>query len=186
MCLGRLHFLSSGRRNEAEANFQRAVEIQERLARDHPRAQNFALNLAANYAETAIVLREVGEYAKALDFYARNVAVLESLLLREPQHVDARRYLCGTLMGRAETYIRLQRRADAVIDWQRMVVLSEGQSHADLREYHAHAQAYLGNHERATHEVDVMLAERLTSQGAAYNFACIFSLASAGSLRTGR
>ena len=98
------------------------------------------------------------------------------MLQREPQHVEAREMLSSTYMNRAETFVRQGRRSEAVHDWKRMVDLGEGQKRAELRVNRAMALAQLGDHARATAEVEDMLKGGSVPFYSHYNFVCVFSL----------
>jgi hypothetical protein len=84
--------------------------------------------------------------------------------------------LSSTHTNRAETLIRLGRRAAAIQDWQRMAELGEGQQHSELRVQRALGLAQLGDHRRATAEVKAMEATGQEAQQSVYNFVCVYAL----------
>ena len=176
----------SGRLGMAKAALEKALQIQRQLSQDRPGEIAFSIDLAMTCGEMGVVLRESGQLQAALQWYGQNIATLEAVLRKQPQHVEARRYQSATYMARAETLVRLNRRPEAILDWQKMVELGENQSHSELRCFRAGGLAQLGEHVRAVSEVKAMEATGREPAYSLYNFVCVYSLSARAAFNDSR
>jgi tetratricopeptide (TPR) repeat protein len=173
----------TGQKAAAEAAIDRATNLLDQLVRQHKKDTRIEISYAETSGIKALMLREDGKLNDSLDWYTRAVQLLESVLDREPQSIDAKVWLSWRLMERAETLIRLDRIAEARKDWERRAELGDGQSHIDLRLGRAMALAQLGQHIPAVAEIETMLASGQEPQQASYNFACVYALSVAAAER---
>lgn len=166
-------------RAEADSYFQKSVEIFERLIREYPRQVRITLLFADTSHQIGVVWRENGNFKEALPWFTRSIQLTQAVLQREPEHAEASNRLVTTYMDRAEVFVRLKDKEEAIKDWDRMIELGERHTSPNLRMYRAMALAHRGEHALATAEVEAILAEGLEPENALYNFACICSLSSA-------
>jgi serine/threonine protein kinase/tetratricopeptide (TPR) repeat protein len=139
-----------GRSEEAETQCSEAVAIWDKLITDFPDVQHYVADRAQAYFRFGDVLRDNGRPQDALDWYARSVATLESLLAKEKRLAEARVWLRQAHEGRARALDVLRRHAEAVQDWKRALELDDGR-HRRVRQLgRAISQAHLsGDHRRA-------------------------------------
>ena len=89
-------------------------------------------------------------------------------------------------MGRATALVQLKRREDAVKDWKRMLELSAGQPHINMRLYRPSPLAHLGEHAQATAEMESLLAEDKVQPLNLYVFAYIYARCAAAVAKDAR
>jgi hypothetical protein len=85
-------------------------------------------------------------------------------------------------MDRAESFVHLKRKEEAIKDWDSMIEVGNNQSSPHIRMYWAMALAHRGGHARSTAEVKALQAQKLAPENDWYNFPCIYSLSSAAVL----
>src|SRR5439155_909917 len=78
-------------------------------------------------------VRDRGEPAAALDWYAKAIATLEPAHQADPRLVTARQFLRNCHSGRAEALVRLDRPAEALTDWDGALALDDGSARTRLR-----------------------------------------------------
>src|SRR5262249_5755899 len=103
--LGTLHRMFFRKQGQAKELFEEALKIQEPLNRAHPREIAFAISLAETCAEMGVVLGKGNQPQDALDWFRRNIEILETVLQHERRHSEALMKLSATHMNRAETLI---------------------------------------------------------------------------------
>src|SRR5207248_2107291 len=109
-----------------------------------------------------------------------------SVLEKDDRDMAARMGLFNDLMGRAYALGRLGRHDEAAKDWRRVLEVSEGQPHINMRLYRPFAHLRLGEHARAAAECETVLAEGHAQSPNLHLFASVYSLASAAALEDAR
>ena len=129
---------------QAEEALKRAVTILEKLAADHPQDMKISADLGERYGLIAEVLTLRGDRQSALEWAGRAITVYRSLA-RDPSNLQiGQRGLSGALAGRAELLMRLGRHAEAITDFEEIIVLTSGNRHSELfRAFHALTKARL-------------------------------------------
>jgi tetratricopeptide (TPR) repeat protein len=112
----RLGYLLSvlGRRDEAEAAFRHALELNEALARAFPAVPKYRTDVAGSCVNLGILVRVQGRPGEALDWSARAVTFLEANLRLQPQDAISRLFLRNAQGVRADALGDLGRFAEAV------------------------------------------------------------------------
>jgi eukaryotic-like serine/threonine-protein kinase len=179
--LGILHG-RHGQHDKAEAAHKQSLAHKEALLRDYPKVVAFMRDVAGSYANIAMEVKRRSP-EEALDWSARAVRIQESAVEKDHRDVDARMGLFNTLMGRAYAFRQLERHEDAAKDWRRAIEVSEGQPHVSMRVYRPLVLVFLGEHARATAEVEALVSEG-RAQGPDLNlFAEVYSLGSAAAAK---
>jgi tetratricopeptide (TPR) repeat protein len=181
-----LHYDKSNQYARAEAAYQQALTLKEALVRDHPQVVAFQVDLGGGYDNMAMLVRKARSPEESLAWSARAIRTLEPLLEQDPRYGDARMSLFNAYMSRGLAYLRLGRREEADKDWRRIVELSTGQFHINMRLYRPFPLARLGDHVQATAEIKALLAEGHSQGLNLYNFACVHSLCSAAAANDAR
>lgn len=149
-----------GRRAEAEAAYREALAQQERLVADHATAAEFRVDLSRTQVNLAILIRDGGAPDRALPLLDQAVAALEPLLAQDPHRFKARQSLRNACWNRAETFMLLDKPAEAIADWNKALALDDGRERWRLRQGLATALARTGDCTRLLAEIDRWAAEK--------------------------
>jgi tetratricopeptide (TPR) repeat protein len=176
-----------GRRPEAEAEYRRAIALQEQLAADFPTGSQYAVGLGGSYCNLGQLLRDRGETASSLEWYAKARAVLRPILDKEPRLVTARRFLRNVHSGQAQVLDRLGRHAEAAADWEQALALNDVKSlDASFRLQRSASLARGGKQRQATGAVEELLRPGNADSGTLYGAACVYALAAAQAAKQAR
>ncbi|MFO0889983.1 MAG: tetratricopeptide repeat protein [Isosphaeraceae bacterium] len=146
----------TGRSGEALASHERAREIFERLARDHPAVSRFQSELASSYGNIGNLLREADRPGEALVSYERAREIFERLARDHPEARDYASSLGGILNNLATIDLDARRFAEAgerlrdAIAWQKQA-LAACPGHPQYRQFLA---SHLTNLIRAARGLD--------------------------------
>jgi tetratricopeptide (TPR) repeat protein len=171
-----------GRRAEAKAAYRRALKLQEKLAAEHPAVPQYRLDLAGSYVNFGSLLREQGQTQAPLDWYAKALPLLQTLLAKDARLATARIYLRNAHWGRAQVLAQLGRPAESAKDWQQAAELDDGRMRPYFRLQQSFALARAGEHRKAVGAVEEVLES--STQGAnaprsgalLFDAACIYAL----------
>jgi eukaryotic-like serine/threonine-protein kinase len=94
--------LAAGDLSNANAHFQKALDIRQQLAREHPSGFDTSIELAGSFAHMAAVAKGTGGLRDALAWHDRALGVLETVLQREKRLVAAREALRAVSAERAD------------------------------------------------------------------------------------
>jgi tetratricopeptide (TPR) repeat protein len=175
--------LSGQRPDEAKSAYQKALEIHERLTRDHPETFHFAVDQGMTCTNMANLVKDMGEPQAALDWYAQALEILERLFRQQPKDASARLSLRNAYLGRAEAFAKLARRSEAIQDWDRALATDDGSGRGLLRLARAGFLARLGEHAQATAEAQTLADGAPASGELLYDLACVYSLSVAAARR---
>jgi tetratricopeptide (TPR) repeat protein len=152
------HYATTGRPERAAEFTAKALTARERLVKENPRVPVYAVSLAGSYVSQADLLRENGKPRESLDSYGRAIRLLQGVLKDEPRDADARENLCEAYWGRAVALSRkLQRHKEALPDWEQARAYDKGPNWDQLWVHQAITLARLGEHPRATAEMEALL-----------------------------
>jgi tetratricopeptide (TPR) repeat protein len=164
---------------KAEEAYQQSLALNEAILRDHPKVVAFMVDLAGSYSNMATHLRNTRSPEESLEWSARAIRILEPLLEQDPRDVLARACLFDAFQGRGWTLLRLDRPEEAAQDWRRIIELSAGQPHINMRLHRPSPLTRLGEHVQATAEIETLLVEGHVQGRNLYMFAYLHSLCSA-------
>jgi tetratricopeptide (TPR) repeat protein/tRNA A-37 threonylcarbamoyl transferase component Bud32 len=116
--LGSLYYDNLRQVEKAEAAYQQALQIFEKLSQDHPDVLEFTFNVGGCYSNLALVEQALGRSDAALAWHEKAIGTLEHVIskgYRQAQGYlfDARINRAGVLAGRGE-HVRATDEANAV------------------------------------------------------------------------
>jgi eukaryotic-like serine/threonine-protein kinase len=172
--------------DKAEAAYKQSLALHEAILRDHPKVVSYILDAGGSYANMATHVRRSRSAEASLEWYNRAIRTEEPVLTQDPRDVRARMGLFDDYMGRGQALLQLGRREEAKRDWRRMLELSADQPEIRMRLYRPSPLADLGEHVRATTEMETLLAEGQAQPLDLYNFGYIYSRCSAVAAKDAR
>ncbi|MFZ1145599.1 MAG: protein kinase [Bryobacteraceae bacterium] len=101
----------------SEKAHRRALDVREKLAREHPAVAEYALNLAASYVNLGELGQRMGKPAESLLLLQKAAEGLTAVLAREPKSVFGRYAMRFAYYWQARDFADLQRYSDAVGAW---------------------------------------------------------------------
>jgi tetratricopeptide (TPR) repeat protein len=139
--------------------------------------------LARSYGHYGDLLRNKKRPAEALARYDLATTQLEAIVARSASLPRDRSLLRETHSNRAECLTELQRHAEAVNAWDRVIEVVPETDRPTYRLQRAESLARAGEHAKAIAEAEAQLrGEKADSDSdTLYNCACVFALCSAGS-----
>jgi tetratricopeptide (TPR) repeat protein len=167
--------LALGRRAEAEAALRSAIGLFAKLAAAWPAALEYRIDLAVSQFNLGNTLLVGATPERALNWHAKAIEVLESLLGKPNVDTSARRLLCQAHMARARVLDHLKRHAEAAADWGKAVDRSPEPERWVFQLGRAQGQVRAGQVDAAIAEAD-----ELAKNGNAavlYGAASVFALA---------
>ena len=120
-------------KEQAQAEYRRALDLQGQLATDFPRVRDYQVGLGAGYCNLGHLVREGGRPADSLVWFDQAIRALGPLVAREPRLVTPRQFLRNSHVGRALALMKLGRFAEAGKDWGRASELDEGPGRVSFR-----------------------------------------------------
>jgi tetratricopeptide (TPR) repeat protein/tRNA A-37 threonylcarbamoyl transferase component Bud32 len=171
--------LGLGQPNEALQAYREGLALREKLVDEFPTVTAYRVDLGGSYCNIAHVIRTGSQPADSLDWYAKAIAALAPVVAKQPSLATARLYLHHAHWGRAVALGKLNRHAEALADWDQTVKLAEAKTQPADRAGRALAYIRAGKVDEAVAEVTLLTKAKGWSAVQCYNFACIYSLASA-------
>lgn len=172
-------YLENQRREEARQAYQEAVTIQKDQADKHPLVSEYTLALGSGQSNLGNVLRQSGQFADALDWYANAIATLEPVLAKQPQDRECRTFLRNAHLGCAATLFELNRHADTLPHLDRTIELDDGEFRDLCRLQRARTLVRLKDHARATAEASALAGAKDVTADTLFAAACIFASSAA-------
>jgi tetratricopeptide (TPR) repeat protein len=164
---------------EAEKRYRQALAIREKLAADFPAVRAHQVELGGSACNFGLLLSDGGRPGESLVWYEKAIRTLTPVYNQDRRLVLARQRLRNSHWGRAIAYDRLRKYPEAVRDWDRAVELSPRAEQPPFRADRASARARAGQVAEAVAEVAELMKLRGVPAPVLYNFACVYSLASA-------
>jgi tetratricopeptide (TPR) repeat protein len=168
---------------DAEASYQSAQTILERLVRTHPAISDYAVSLGGNDCNLGNLLLNQGKPRAALEWYAKAVRQLGDVLQKEKGHTTAREFLRNTHRGRAVALTRLDDHRGALEEWDQAIEADPGERLDQLRLLRAGTLARLGEHGPATDEAAKQAEKFPKMGGRLLDAARVYSLSAAAARR---
>jgi tetratricopeptide (TPR) repeat protein len=181
-----LLYTRSRQHDKAETAYKQSLALNEAILRDHPKIVAFIVDVGVSYGNMATHVRRSQSPEESLEWSARAIRTVQPVLEQDPRDVTARMCLFDTFMGRGQALLRLGRREEAAKDWRRMIELSAGQHHINMRLFRPPPLARLGEHAQAAAEVETLLAEGRVQALNLYTFAYVYSLCSSAAANDAR
>jgi tetratricopeptide (TPR) repeat protein len=161
----------------AEAAHRRAIDHRAELAAKFPGVPAYHSALAGSYVNLGIAIRDQGKPEASLEWFAKAIALLETLLNNES--VPARQYLRNAHWSRVQALNKLARFGAAVKDWDRILALNTVPAEEpSIRFDRAVSLARAGDHAKAVAEANALAQAKDVQAIMLYNLACICAIAS--------
>jgi serine/threonine protein kinase len=187
-CYNNLGLLYARARNHAKAEtaYQQSLALHEAILRDHPRVVAFRVDVGASYGNLAMHVRQSRSPEESLPWSARAIDMLAPVVEESPRNGAARGSLFEAHHGRALALRKMGRDDEAARDWKRMIELSAGQPHINLRLYRPRALAHVGEHAQAAAEMETLLAEGKVQPVNLYDFGQMYAVSAAAATKDAR
>ena len=166
-----------GKRAEAEAAYRQALSIQDKLATDFPAVPQYRIALGGSQVNYALLPREILQPEQALEWSAKAIANLESVLRQVKVDATTQLFLRNAHVARARALDDLKRYAEAAAAWDKAAELSPQPLRPEMRMSRALSRVRAGQVDAATREAEELAKN--ADAGLLYNVACIFALAAA-------
>jgi tetratricopeptide (TPR) repeat protein len=166
---------------EAEQQLRQALAIQQKLAADLPAVPQYQIDLGGGYCNLGNLLRASGRPGESLVWYDKAIRTLTAVHEQERQVVQAKEFLRNSHLGRATACHHLQKYAEAVKDWDRVIELGPKQERSEYRAIRAAARVKAGQVAEAVAEVAELARTPTRNADQWYNVACVYALASSQS-----
>jgi tetratricopeptide (TPR) repeat protein len=153
------HYGKMGQFDQAEGVYQKALELWQAMAKAHPTLSAYPVLIGRTFGNLGYLARDRGRPEAALPLYAQAIGTLQKVLEQDAKDASARFYLNQTHAGRALALSALQRHAEALADWNRVVELADERNRAPARGERALTWARLGQRARATAEANELAGQ---------------------------
>jgi tetratricopeptide (TPR) repeat protein len=147
-------FVAVQQRAKAAAVYQEALAILEPLAKKYPERVWIAFTLGALRVNFGGLLLTGGQTKQALEQYEQAQASFQFVLSREPNHAGAASNLLAVHGGRAQSLGLLNRHADSVKDWDRVLELCSEKMRPAFRMQRARGLIEIGQLAYANKEIE--------------------------------
>jgi len=167
----------SDRPAEAQRLFEQAKRHANSLIDAHPSKGQYTLSLVALYSNWGLLHLQTGQLSEAVAKTTKAIELAEVFLIREPNHVVARLQTRNAHGARAQAYEALDRWADAVPDWDRVVKLEGDAGDWEHRVLRTRAMTRAGIHAGAIAEAKLLANDSKLPLIGQYDLACVLALA---------
>lgn len=167
---------------EAEQHLRKAVTFYEKQAAQFPGNQSFQIDLGRNYGNLGKAINERGKPTDSLEWFEKAIRALTAVYQKDRQSAMARQALRNSHWGRAKAYDRLEKFAEAVKDWDKVIALTPKETQPRYQVAHAISQVKAGRVAEAVAEVTALLTpDRAWPVHRWYECACVYAIASSKS-----
>jgi tetratricopeptide (TPR) repeat protein/tRNA A-37 threonylcarbamoyl transferase component Bud32 len=118
LTLGDIFLQIEGQTGQAQQEYQRGLDLFQRLLRDHPNDAQALRDLAFSYSKFGDVTLRLGRTADALKAYQDAGAFFQRRLADDPKDTEAQRYFAVSHGMLGDVYLQLGRTADALKAYQ--------------------------------------------------------------------
>ena len=181
--LGR-SLIRSGQAGAAEEYYRKALAIREAVVAEYPNERSYLTHLGASRCNLGLCIYNADKPAESLQWFDNAIALLASIAESDERRAgaswfsEARKFLRDSHLGRAAANERLEKRAEALKDWDRVIDLSPKAERQKFRTQRALARVRAGQVAEGINEVVKLQGEPGVDGDQWYNFACIYSVAS--------
>jgi tetratricopeptide (TPR) repeat protein len=166
---------------DAEAYYRKGLTIHEVLARAHPTVTEHILDRGKSYGRLGHLFKTRSPQA-ALEWFDRAAGMHETILSKQPHHVEARTCLGYVHSGRARALMQLRRYAEALENWEQALRFDDGRETTWRCLQRAATRARLGQHTAAAAEADAVAEKARVAKPAdgsgVYGAACVYAVCS--------
>jgi tetratricopeptide (TPR) repeat protein len=143
----------TGRRAEAETEFQKGLAINERLVEDFPSNTAFRFNLGQGCLNFGRVWVPREKPADQIEWFGKAISALRPLVEQDPRDARAKLFLRDSHFHRAIAHDQAWKPAEAVKDWDKAIELSPPEDRLTFRVFRVTSLANAGRLEGAVAEL---------------------------------
>jgi len=145
---------NTGKLEDAEEHYRKALALRERHAAETPESFTNQVSLGVVNCEYGVLLRMSGKPAEGLVLLNRAIAILQPAHEKEPRLVNTQRFLRNSYWNRAITFNQLNKHAEALVDYDKAVLLATQPELRLIRAARMSALISVGKVTEAVAEVD--------------------------------
>jgi serine/threonine protein kinase/WD40 repeat protein/tetratricopeptide (TPR) repeat protein len=168
-----------GEQDAARAAYEAGLAIYKQLVEESPDVEVYQVELGDCYYKLGELVLQTGKPGESLEYFDMAVQVLQTVHNREPRNPTAKEFLRHSHHVRAHAYDLLRRHAEGLQDFNRAIELSAPTEQLSIRACRAGSQAKAGLVAEAVAEVAELTQFPNVTAGGWYDFACVYSIASA-------
>jgi tetratricopeptide (TPR) repeat protein len=169
---------SQGKRVEAEEQHRRALTIQEKLAADFPAEPDYRRECGATWCNLGNIITDLGKPSQGMPYYQKAIDILGPLHTDAPLNLVTRQFLRNSHGARARAYRLLKKYPEAILDFDRVIALSDQSDQPSLKATRAATRLQAGQVAEAVAEVAELTKSSSEIPVEWYNLACFYALAS--------
>jgi tetratricopeptide (TPR) repeat protein len=143
----------------------------------------YQIVLGGSYCNFGNLVSASGRPNDSLVWFDKAIRALTAVYQQDRRLDVAKQFLRNSHWGRALSYSRLQKFAEAIKDWDKAVELSPGAEQAGLCAARATARLNAGQVDEAVADVAELTKSSSWPASQWYNFACIYAIASGKSVQ---
>ncbi len=174
--LGLIAYVS--KRPGAEEQYRKALTIKQKLAAEFPAVPQFQIELSGSCCNFGRLLTDGGRPGEGLPWFEKAIRTLTPLHEHDARLVVAKAFLRNSYWGRAIAYERLQKYAEAVKDWDKVIELSAKQDQMAFLLNRLNSLIRAGRSEDAVIATSELTRSTGWSADQWFGFACVYSTAS--------
>jgi tetratricopeptide (TPR) repeat protein len=167
-----------GKPVEAEGQYRRALTIQEELAADFPADADYLRACGGTLCNLGIMITDLGKPSQGVPYFQKAIDMLGPLHTDAPLNVITRQFLRNSHLGRAKAYRLLKKYPEAILDFDRVIALSDQSDQPSLKATRATTRLQAGQVAEAVAEVAELTRSPSEIPPEWYNLACFYALAS--------
>ncbi len=137
---------------------EKALAIFRDLMQSYPQRPEFITSFAGGCGNQGKYLGDLERWDESLVWNSKAIEAADQLLAIEPRHTETRRFLHGSLIGRAGTYRRFKQVELALADYRRSLELSQGERHVSYVNFRPRALAFIGEHKQASEAAEAIVS----------------------------
>lgn len=164
------------RDEKATDAYQNALRWWEKLVKEYPEEQEYAVGLSSTFLGMGNVTKLVGDLKKADGWYTQAVASIDVNKLRSTNAPQAKNALCSAYWMRAETRTQLKQGDAALGDWDQALALARPGQKPAIQLPRAAALARTGKYREAVEEIRPLVGKAKAGESL-YRFAAVFAVA---------
>jgi tetratricopeptide (TPR) repeat protein len=168
-----------GQHDLARAEHEKALDLRKKLAAAFPAVSEYRAEVGGSYCGMGTLVLNEGQPADCLHWFDLAIRTLTPVYENDRRAVRVRQYLRDSYEGQAKAYDRLRKLGEADKSWENVIELTVEQDQPHFRASQAKSRLVSGQTAGAMAEVEELTKSAKARALHGYNFACVYSLASA-------
>jgi eukaryotic-like serine/threonine-protein kinase len=169
---------AEGKKEEARREFEKAHKLLEKLTKEFPQVPIYQLDLGDSYCNLGDSLQASGQSTERLDWFGKAIQTLTAVHDQNPQELMVQQILLKSLSNRVATLLKLEKHAETIKDYDKMIELGTKVQQGIFRHRRALSLLRINRTEEAVEEVVQLLKSYYWDRNGLYDFSCIYAVAS--------